>query len=58
MLKYQVDVPTDGKVIFEVLDRVNTACGEIKQVTSAVGVEESDEHLPDEDDKVNEVSLD
>lgn len=57
-MRYQVDIQEDGKMVTEVLDRRNHVCSDIKQITNAVGTEESDEHLDDESDKVNEISFD
>ena len=54
-MRFSMTIQTSGNLITEVIDRQDSVCGSIKQVTNAVGREESDEHLGDDCDRVEEV---
>ena len=43
-MKFTMLIRPDGKAVTEVLDRQDSVCENIKQVTNALGHEDSDEH--------------
>ena len=54
-MKFTMTIQKDGNVVTEVLDRQDSGCRNIKRVTNAIGTEQSDEHLGDDCDRVEEV---
>lgn len=55
-MEYEVIIERDGKIITEVIDRGEQQCSVIKQLTSALGREISDEEIGPECDKVEEIT--
>ncbi len=54
-MKFTMVIQKDGNVVTEVLDRQDQICGNVKRLTNAIGTEQSDEHLGDDCDRVEEV---
>jgi hypothetical protein len=46
-MDFQVTIKKDGKTVVEVLDRKEHLCSDIYKVTARLGVQLSDEELPD-----------
>lgn len=54
-MEFKLRIKKDGTMVTEVLNRGTVECSTIRQVTSALGVEQSDDVIGPECDKVEEV---
>lgn len=54
-MRLKMLIQKDGNVVTEVLDRQDQICSNVKRLTNAIGTEQSDEHLGDDCDRVEEV---
>lgn len=55
-MRYEFVIAEDGTVTTTVLDRGESVCSDIKQVTRGIGKELSDEVIGPESDDVHEVN--